>query len=155
SNRCCPICAGPESLMAPPPFIAKLPTRTYPIRIADRALTLLGPAQPDALLDDPDTERRFYAEDEFMPYWARPWAASLMLARFVCDGPAGDGRRAVELGCGLGLVGLAAALHGWRVTLTDYEPAALAFARASAELNGIAAVEFARLNWREKTSLGS
>lgn len=121
----------------------------YRIPLANGVLNLLGPAQPDALLDDPETERRYHAEDEYMPYWARPWAASMMLAEFVLRAYRNvRERRALEVGCGLGLVGLAAAMAGWRVMLSDYEEAALAFACESAQHNGLKGLEFIRCDWR-------
>lgn len=131
-----------------PDQVNGFPVSTYSIGLPSGTLVILGPADPDAILDDPRTEQRFYAEDEHMPYWARPWAASRMLAEFIQHRPRGDGRHAVEIGCGLGLAGLAAAAWGWRVTLTDYDADALAFARASADLNGLTNVEFQRLDWR-------
>lgn len=147
--------------MSPPQRIRGHPVRIYPINVAGRTLTLLGPADPDALLDDPRTEERFYAEDEHMPYWACPWAASVMLADFLAAGAVRptDARApaptALEIGCGLGLAGLAAAMLGWRVTLSDYEDDALEFARASAALNELNNVDFRRLDWRAAHSLGA
>ncbi|MCK6485142.1 MAG: methyltransferase domain-containing protein [Phycisphaerae bacterium] len=147
--------------MSPPQPIRGHPVRTYPINVAGRTLRLLGPADPDALLDDPRTETRFYAEDEHMPYWACPWAASVMLAHELAAGgvqlPANRAQppTALEIGCGLGLAGLAAAMLGWRVTLTDYEEDALEFARASAALNELNDVEFRRLDWRGAAPVGT
>jgi predicted nicotinamide N-methyase len=68
------------------------------------------------------------------PYWAHLWSGARVLADAV------PRRRvdAVELGCGLGLPGLVAALHGARVTFVDRAVAALAFVRASAAANGVA-----------------
>lgn len=69
------------------------------------------------------------------PYWAHLWSGSRVLATAL---PSGTGR-AVEIGCGLGLPGLAAALRGWRTTFVDRAAEPLAFVRASAALNGLAA----------------
>ncbi len=66
------------------------------------------------------------------PYWAHLWSGARVLAAAV---PPGAGRT-VEIGCGLGLPGLAAARRGARVTFVDRVPAALAFVRASAATNG-------------------
>jgi predicted nicotinamide N-methyase len=71
------------------------------------------------------------------PYWAHLWSGALLLAAAVPPGA----RTAIELGCGLGLPGLAAARRGARVVLLDRVTAALVFARASAAANGLAAVE--------------
>lgn len=67
------------------------------------------------------------------PYWAHCWSGARVLAAAI---PAGTGR-AVELGCGLGLPGLVAAVRGFDVTFVDREAQPLAFVRASAEATGV------------------
>jgi predicted nicotinamide N-methyase len=71
------------------------------------------------------------------PYWAHLWSGARVLAEAV---PRTLGR-ALELGCGLGLPGLAAACRGARVTFVDRERAPLAFVRASARANRLGAVD--------------
>jgi predicted nicotinamide N-methyase len=128
----------PAESARPPDLINGYAVHTYTINLSDGPLRLLGPRDPDALLDDPRTEERYHAENEFLPYWARPWGAAVLLAEWIVNQPAPrSGSTALELGCGLGLVGLAAARRGWRVTLTDYDADAIAFAGASAALNAI------------------
>lgn len=48
-----------------------------------------------------------------------------------------SGKRVIELGCGLGLAGIAAGLAGAHVLFTDYVPQALEFAEKNARLNGL------------------
>jgi predicted nicotinamide N-methyase len=67
------------------------------------------------------------------PYWAHLWSGARVLADAV---PRGRGR-AVEVGCGLGLPGLAALRRGWRTTFVDREVAPLAFVAASAAANAL------------------
>ena len=67
------------------------------------------------------------------PYWAHLWSGAAVLADAV---PPGRGR-AVEVGCGLGLPGLAALRRGWRTTFVDRAPAPLAFVAASAVANAL------------------
>jgi predicted nicotinamide N-methyase len=69
------------------------------------------------------------------PYWAYLWSGARVLADAV---PLRAGR-VVELGCGLGLPGLVAACRGATVVFVDREATALAFVRASARANGLAA----------------
>lgn len=71
------------------------------------------------------------------PYWARIWPASVGLARFV-RGQDCRTLRAVDLGCGLGVAGLAAGLAGASVTFADRDPDALAFAAWNASRSGAA-----------------
>ena len=87
----------------------------------------------EALLEDLDPIT--FAEDERLPYWTELWPAAVAMAHYIVQRLPLDGRRVLELGCGLGLVGVVAALHGARVLCTDYEEAALAFARHNARRN--------------------
>src|SRR3954451_8642651 len=75
---------------------------------------LLRPRDSESLLD----EHAFDAE-EYLPYWAEMWPSSIALARTVAARGLG-GRRVVELGCGLGLPSIVAALGGARVLATDW-----------------------------------
>jgi predicted nicotinamide N-methyase len=91
----------------------------------------------DALLDSRKTQERF-EHNQYMPYWAQPWPAGILLAEHILMHEPGEGRRAVEIGCGVGLVSVAAAMMGWRVTASDYDEDALAFAQLNAARNGVA-----------------
>jgi predicted nicotinamide N-methyase len=81
----------------------------------------------EALLRDPDAPEP--------PYWAHVWPGSRTLAQRMSQA-ACAGRRVVEIGCGLALAGIVAALRGAAVTLFDVAPEGVQFARANAALNG-------------------
>lgn len=110
------------------------------IDVAGRSLSLLIPAEPYALLTDPEVVARF-EQNEYMPYWAELWPAAVLLADEVAAWEPQEDRRSapsvLELGCGLGLGGLIACGRGYRVTLSDYDDSALAFARENARRNGL------------------
>ncbi len=77
-------------------------------------------------------------EQAFPPYWAELWASGVELALAVAkDAP--FGRAVLEIGCGLGLPSVAAALAGARVLATDRSPDAVAFAAHNARLSGTGA----------------
>lgn len=78
-----------------------------------------------------------------VPYWARPWPSGLALA--AAPAPSG---RVLELGCGLGAPGIAAARAGASVLATDGSSDAVAFAAHSFALNE-AAGEVAVADWAE------
>ncbi len=128
------------------------PVRKRTFRYAGREIVLLGPANFDALIDDPRTEQRF-REDEYLPYWAEFWPACLVLADRVAGWPPlRDSDRppvVLELGCGLGLLSLIAAARGYRVIASDYDEDALAFVQLSARCNGLPAPECRRIDWRQ------
>jgi 2-polyprenyl-3-methyl-5-hydroxy-6-metoxy-1,4-benzoquinol methylase len=92
-----------------------------------------------------------FAEDERIPYWAELWPSAVALAHYVAQRLDLAGRRVLELGCGLGLVGIVAALQGAQVLCTDYEPAALAFAHYNARRNACRKVRFRLVDWRQPT----
>ncbi len=109
-------------------------------------LALLRPPSAEELIDEAAFE-----EDEFLPYWAELWPSGLALARHVA-GLELVGRRVLELGCGLGLPSLAAALRGAHVLATDWADAAIELLRRNAERNGVS-LRTARVRWSEPEPL--
>jgi predicted nicotinamide N-methyase len=103
-------------------------------------LVLLRPRDADALIDE-----EAFRREEFLPYWAELWPSALALARAVATRPL-EGARVVELGCGLALPSIAAALGGARVLATDWSSPAVSLAAQNAVRNG-AAVEVAVCSW--------
>ena len=92
-----------------------------------------------------------FDEEEFLPYWAELWPSGVALARVVETFDLA-GKRVVELGAGLGLPSLAAALRGADVLATDWADDAVALLRANAERNGIA-LRVERVRWDEPGEL--
>lgn len=90
------------------------------------ALELLKPQNADDLISEED-----FAQDERLPYWADLWPAGRVLASRLLEEDA-RGRRLLELGCGLGLVTIAAMRAGFEVLATDYYDDALRFTRVNA-----------------------
>ena len=95
-----------------------------------RKLELIAPRNAEDLLSEDDFER-----DERLPYWADLWPSSYALADRLAGEDGGRGGkplRLLELGCGLGLVTVAALTAGFEVLATDYYADALLFTRANA-----------------------
>ena len=101
---------------------------------------MLRPPSADDLID----EEAFDA-DEFMPYWAELWPSGVALARVVAEQDL-TGARVLELGAGLGLPSLAAAVRGAQVLATDWAEEAVALLRENAAANGIA-LRAERVRW--------
>jgi predicted nicotinamide N-methyase len=101
----------------------------------------------DTLLEEIDPVT--FAADERLPYWAELWPSSVALARYAAQYLDLQGRQVLELGCGLGLVSVVAALQGARVLCTDYEADALAFARHNVRCNASQRVGFRLVDWRQ------
>ncbi|MFN0072752.1 MAG: class I SAM-dependent methyltransferase [Chloroflexota bacterium] len=90
----------------------------------DRAVGIWVLENPDAPLDAM-TQQEFDDGDERMPYFGTIWASAESLVEHVLSGPRLDGLTVLDLGCGLGPCGFAAARRGARVTFFDWEPRAL------------------------------
>jgi SAM-dependent methyltransferase len=71
-----------------------------------------------------------------------------MLAKAVLREPWAPGLEALEVGCGLGLPGIAALARGLRVIFSDYDSTALRFAADNARLNGLEDFRLLPLDWR-------
>lgn len=116
------------------------------VALGGRRLELLRPRDAEALLDE-----RAFEREEFLPYWAELWPSGVALARDVARRRVG-GMRVVELGCGLGLPSIAAALGGARVLATDWSPDALALLHRNAARNGVQ-LESAVAAWERPDAL--
>jgi 2-polyprenyl-3-methyl-5-hydroxy-6-metoxy-1,4-benzoquinol methylase len=83
-----------------------------------------------------------------VPYWAELWPASRAIARLLISGESLAGKSVLDLGCGLGLSGIAAGLRGARVLFADQDSDALVFARRNADRAGIRNAAFVAMDWR-------
>lgn len=94
------------------------------------------PAGLDKVFDHPGV-RNAYAADEYIPYWTDLWAAGRMLAKVVLrEDWTKHGNDVLEIGCGLGLGGIAALACRLNVAFSDVDATAVRFALANAKLNG-------------------
>jgi predicted nicotinamide N-methyase len=110
------------------------------VAVGGRDLGLLRPRSAEALLDEAAFE-----QEEFLPYWAELWPSALALARAI-GVRALRGARTLELGCGLGLPSLAAALAGGRVLATDWSAESVRMTAANARRNDLT-VETLQCSW--------
>jgi SAM-dependent methyltransferase len=127
------------------------PVADETVIIDEYTFVMARPTDTDNLLDDP-TIRAAFEADEYMPYWVELWPAARMLAKVIVrepwEHPPGGTLHALEVGCGLGLPGVAALAKGLRVTFSDYDATALRFAADNAHRNGFEDFELLQLDWR-------
>ena len=109
-------------------------------------LDILRPPSAEELIDE-----AAFDEEEFLPYWAELWPSGLALARYVAAREL-RGLQVLELGCGLGLPALAAALRGADVLATDWAEDAIELLHRNAERNGVL-VRVARVRWSDPEPL--
>src|SRR5229473_714456 len=112
---------NPETYSAPAPetMLDKLgPILRERVIIEERTFLIDHPGEADRLVNLPEVHAAF-AKDEYMPYWADLWPASRMLAKAILHETWTPGTEALEIGCGLGLPGVAALSKGLRVVFSD------------------------------------
>lgn len=73
-----------------------------------------------------------------LPFWAKIWPASILLSYYLSS-KAMDQKRGslMELGCGIGVAGLFAAVRGFDVTLSDNNHEAIAFTKINILKNNL------------------
>jgi predicted nicotinamide N-methyase len=102
-------------------------------------------AQPEKTIDAAALLREPVIEDP--PYWALVWTGARALAAIVSNLQLPPAARVLDLGCGLGLAGLAAARRGAAVTFGDYLDAPLEFVRATLERTHAPGCEVRRIDF--------
>src|SRR4051812_43105971 len=111
-----------------------------------RDITILRPKDSEELL-----EEEAFEHEELLPYWAELWPSSVALARQIAARSL-RGTRTLELGCGLGLVSIAAAIAGGRVLATDWSAESIRFTVGNATRNEVD-LETAIVDWAEPQQL--
>ncbi|WP_214408068.1 class I SAM-dependent methyltransferase [Pseudonocardia lacus] len=129
----------------PPPTDPRLDLVAGTIELCAGSIGFVRPRDATALLYEDEVDQAY------PPYWAELWPSGVALAHAV-SARARPGAAVLELGCGLGLPAIAAALGGARVLATDRSPDALTFTAVNAEHNGVA-VQTAVCSWEEPDEL--
>ena len=131
------------------------PDLGFPLRwedLADGGPGCFVPDDPDEILAR-TTEEEFRTGDERMPYFAAIWPSGQAMAKEILDGADLRGVRILDLGCGVGAVGIASAWKGADVAFLDWEPRALALVEASLARQGLTG-ERVVADWRSPPPLG-
>jgi predicted nicotinamide N-methyase len=124
-------------------------TRTIDIGLGDWQITSIE--SQDDLLKDVSTDH----DVEYFAYGLLLWPSAIGLARYLCENhQLVRGKRVLEIGCGVGLAGLAACALGGQVIQTDYHAESLTLAAQNADRNRITGIERIRADWREFPDIG-
>ncbi len=108
-------------------------------------------ADPDATLDDAAAQ---HGDDDRVPYFGTLWPSGAALAAQLLDGPRLDGVQVLDLGCGAGPSGLAAARRGASVAFLDWEPRALRLVELSAARLDVVPSRLIEADWRDDVEGG-
>lgn len=151
--------ALPFSMFAPIAANSTLPAipggwTTRTVRVGHRSLRVTLPAEPDAFLDDPAVLAA-NRQSDYMPYWSYLWPAALEMANFVGNHTWPPGDSALEIGAGIGLVGLAGWYAGLEVNFSDYDPTAVTAALYNARQNGFPQARGFVIDWQTPPPLST
>jgi len=150
---------GPDKILKVPNFPIPGGWIKRRLDLGERELAYWAPAEPDAFLDDEETVTAHgptadNPERSDVPLWPYVWPTAETMARrvFAHDWPGECSAhpkfpKALELGAGLGLVGLAGLAAGLSVTFSDYQDKALRAAAFNARQNGFMQSETRFLDW--------
>ena len=119
------------------------------VRIGPHVFRLHTPTDPDEVLEQIESAEAATQPEYADPYWSKLWPAAPLLAEAILRSPPRRGTRVLELGCGSGLVGIAALARGLDVTFSDYVPFAVELALHNAARNGFLHSKGMVLDWRQ------
>jgi len=138
---------NPQKKMPATPREALGPTIWETVIAADKEFTIGRPSETDKMLTHPEVLKDI-TYNEQMPYWAEIWPSARMLAKFMMKEQFIPNQKTLEIGCGLGLVGVVGLYKGLDVTFSDYDATALEFAADNARANGFENFTILQIDWR-------
>lgn len=104
--------------------------------------------------DDDDVAARLGIHSSNWSMYGVVWASGEMLARLMLDHDI-EGKRILEVGCGIGLASLVLNRRDADITATDYHPNAETFLQENSCLNNGRQIPFVRTGWADEvTDLG-
>lgn len=126
-------------------------TATEEIMLKGEAYSITKVTNFDELFERMVSENTDNGDNEdSIPYWTEIWPSSIALAEFIIENPElVDKKKVLELGCGLGIPGIAAARSGGKVTFSDLHPDALYFARLNAQNNKVTSAKYKTEDWKK------
>jgi predicted nicotinamide N-methyase len=114
-----------------------------------RTVRIRRPAGIEELLDRAELD-----PEQNLPYFAELWPSGIALADLLAEQPEYvTGRRTLEIGCGLGLTAIIAAISGADLTVADYFAESLALATSNLLLANAGTCHTVQLNWRDQASI--
>ncbi len=121
-------------------FYKTYETETTDIIVNEKKFSILLPKYLYRFLNPHDILHDF-------PLWAKIWRASWVLSSYLADVAPDTNKQILEIGGGLGLVSIVATTFGHQITLSEYHPEALNFARANACHNNCSDLPIIQLDW--------
>ena len=124
----------------------KLTSQT--LSVAGRPITIDLPADPEEMLQQALAGEASGGSD-WDPYWGLLWAAAPKTAQLLLQEPWSGPLKCMEIGCGIGLAGIAALMAGLNVSFADHASEAVLLAQANASKNGFRNVNGRVFDWND------
>ena len=128
-------------------FYKEYETETNQLAFNGRKFQIMLPKDLHKFINPDDVMREF-------PLWAKIWPASWVLAGYLADLQVAAEKNFLEIGGGIGLASIVAASFGHCITMTEYNPDALQFARANALINECPQLNIQELDWNHPRLTG-
>lgn len=124
-----------------------------PMTIGDVTLEILTVKRWDAKIEGV-LSRGMAALGDF-PLWIKIWEASIVLMEHLYEADIEKDADILEIGAGMGIIGLMLGARGYRVTITDNNEDALVLLEKNVEHNGLDNVRVQKLDWNQPGGFGS
>ena len=128
-------------------FVEKYGAQDHELKLGGKVVRYYLPRSIEQFIDTTDPMKGF-------PLWAKVWPASIVLADYMAALPVEDGKKTLEIGAGVGIAGIAAAVFGHDVVISECDPNALEFAGANVHLNGLADLPVICIDWGDPVAAG-
>ncbi len=100
--------------------------------------------------DPDDIAKNLGINDSVWPLFGIVWPSSMVLAHYINEYET-EGKRVLEVGCGIALTSLFLSKKNIDISASDYHPEVGFFLQRNIQLNNGKAINYQRANWAENT----
>lgn len=122
-------------------------TKTQNIKIADCLLKITSLKDKNQFYDPERAAESLGISSAMWPISGLVWPSSVVLAKII-DEVDFENKRILEVGCGIGVASIFAALKKADITASDYHPLVNTFLNNNAEINGLDSIKYFHGDWR-------